>query len=153
MKPLLVKNYLNKISKPNTKFIFKIDELLRANDELNNTFLRYERFEKSIQNQNTESKTQDLKENFGTKDEKPLIDFNDETGLSSSQAKKQVENNSSINYFVSNRKVKYNTKLLFKIDLDSYLSNMKLSENKKKDSREDDVSSFFIHVIWFEINE
>jgi hypothetical protein len=46
-----------------------------------------------------------LKENFGTKDEKPLIDFNDETGLSSSQAKKQVENNSSINYFVSNQKL------------------------------------------------
>ena len=41
--------------------------------------------------------------------------------------------------------------MLFKIDLDSYLSNMKLSENKKKDSREDDASYFFI--IWFEINK
>ena len=79
-----------------------------------------------------------MKENFGAKDEKPLIDFNDETGLSSSHAKKQVENNSSINYFVLNEKLKYNTKLLFKIDLDSYLSNMKLSENKKKVSRVDD---------------
>ena len=105
MKQLLVKNYLNIWIKRNANFSFKIDELLRANDELNNTFLRYERFEKSIQNQNIESKTQDLKENFGTKDEKPLIDFNDETGLSSSQAKKQVENNSSINYFVSNQKL------------------------------------------------
>jgi len=66
-----------------------IGDLLRINDDLNNSFLRYERFEKSIShtdnnnssynNNNNHSKiNKDMPATVKKPEEKPLIEFDDE---------------------------------------------------------------------------
>ena len=60
-----------------------IGDLLRINDDLNNSFVRYERFEKTFQPVNDNHKSESLNKNtMPTKksEDKPLIDFDaDET--------------------------------------------------------------------------
>jgi len=55
-----------------------IGDLLRINDDLNNSFGRYERFEKSFNNNNNNTDNVKPKDVKPKVEEKPLIDFNDD---------------------------------------------------------------------------